>query len=1095
MISARWAWLGRISRMLRCTGALRCALPVLLVGFAAPSDVVAAASGSEPASIAALRSKAERGNAIAQYNLGLAFADGRQMPADLSEAYVWLTLAAQSGSRARTLDVLLRTMTPAQVEEGRRRLAELRQARPELAGAPTTPVADSAPNEVPVAASNEPSPVLAAPAIDAADDKRQLSTELAAAWKETERLESELAAARASTSELARVQAELTDAQTALAGQSAELAAARAAAEKSGRALSVAAAEHTALVAQFTETSARLQRAESELAAAREQTAVLETTRRTLDETETQLRAASERAEALQRTAANRAGSVAEAETQRAELQSRLTQLTADLAAMTTARDAAVAKAHEIANLTEERQKQATENAELVARLETATAELAKHEAEANRLATERQMLAEHVAMLERERDAGTSELTARMAAIGRELQTARQEAVAAKNLAAEKAELAAKLSTANEQLVEQKQAAAQAGAEKEALVVRVTALERELQAVNADAPARLAGLQQELDVARREATTTVKNSEAEKTELAAKLSAANEQLVEQKQAAAQAGAEKEALVVRVTALEHELQAANADAPARLAGLQQELDVARREATTTVKNGEAEKTELAAKLSAANEQLVEQKQSAAQLGAEKEALATRVAALERELQAANADAPARLAALQQELETARQEAAAAKALVEATARAKTQAESELSALEGKYQQLLTSVSAQESELEKLRTAAAEVEPVRAAQAAAVEQVSALQRELAAAQAARDEAAARLATAAAAAREASTDSTTIAQLTAANQTLSARLEAATAAAGELAQIREQLAAATAEQGRVASQLTEVTSENDRLRTALSQAESARVPDVRRELETAQRALAETRQRLEIVAAEVGALRSQATAAAELTTRVRQLESENAELAALRQPAARTAELEAQVRQLEADNAALAVKAVAPMPSARSEQTEEKLETALRSYALLTAERDELLRRVDELTARIPSGDLQQQLKDANAELTTLRPQAAQVPELEGRIRQLESDNTALVVRVRSAAPTRPVVATVVRPEPAPATSAPAPAPVAPVVRTHVVVFGDTLSGIARQYYGNGNRWPELLAANRDVLRDEHSLVVGRTLRIP
>jgi nucleoid-associated protein YgaU len=38
-------------------------------------------------------------------------------------------------------------------------------------------------------------------------------------------------------------------------------------------------------------------------------------------------------------------------------------------------------------------------------------------------------------------------------------------------------------------------------------------------------------------------------------------------------------------------------------------------------------------------------------------------------------------------------------------------------------------------------------------------------------------------------------------------------------------------------------------------------------------------------------------------------------------------------------------------------------------------------------------------------------------------------------------------------------------------------------------------VSRQYYGTPNRWPEIFAANRDVIRDERSLVAGRTLRIP
>jgi nucleoid-associated protein YgaU len=38
-------------------------------------------------------------------------------------------------------------------------------------------------------------------------------------------------------------------------------------------------------------------------------------------------------------------------------------------------------------------------------------------------------------------------------------------------------------------------------------------------------------------------------------------------------------------------------------------------------------------------------------------------------------------------------------------------------------------------------------------------------------------------------------------------------------------------------------------------------------------------------------------------------------------------------------------------------------------------------------------------------------------------------------------------------------------------------------------------ISQKYYGTPNRWAEVLAANRDVLRDEKNLVIGRTLHIP
>src|SRR5690349_12629703 len=85
---------------------------------AVPSDPAAATSSagrSEPAEVAALRAKAERGNAIAQYNLGLTYLQGREVPTDLIESFVWLTLAAEGGSTGRALDTALGAMTAEQI--------------------------------------------------------------------------------------------------------------------------------------------------------------------------------------------------------------------------------------------------------------------------------------------------------------------------------------------------------------------------------------------------------------------------------------------------------------------------------------------------------------------------------------------------------------------------------------------------------------------------------------------------------------------------------------------------------------------------------------------------------------------------------------------------------------------------------------------------------------------------------------------------------------------------------------------------------------------------------------------------------------------
>ncbi|HTX65137.1 MAG TPA: LysM peptidoglycan-binding domain-containing protein [Opitutaceae bacterium] len=66
----------------------------------------------------------------------------------------------------------------------------------------------------------------------------------------------------------------------------------------------------------------------------------------------------------------------------------------------------------------------------------------------------------------------------------------------------------------------------------------------------------------------------------------------------------------------------------------------------------------------------------------------------------------------------------------------------------------------------------------------------------------------------------------------------------------------------------------------------------------------------------------------------------------------------------------------------------------------------------------------------------------------------------------------------------------------ATGAPRPGNAPPAApRKHVVAQGDTLYKIAQRYYGNGSRWPEILQANRDVLKDQNAVRPGMELKIP
>ena len=51
------------------------------------------------------------------------------------------------------------------------------------------------------------------------------------------------------------------------------------------------------------------------------------------------------------------------------------------------------------------------------------------------------------------------------------------------------------------------------------------------------------------------------------------------------------------------------------------------------------------------------------------------------------------------------------------------------------------------------------------------------------------------------------------------------------------------------------------------------------------------------------------------------------------------------------------------------------------------------------------------------------------------------------------------------------------------------------RTYTVRSGDTLSGIARKFYGNSARWTWIYAANRSKISNPNSIYVGGKLTIP
>lgn len=64
------------------------------------------------------------------------------------------------------------------------------------------------------------------------------------------------------------------------------------------------------------------------------------------------------------------------------------------------------------------------------------------------------------------------------------------------------------------------------------------------------------------------------------------------------------------------------------------------------------------------------------------------------------------------------------------------------------------------------------------------------------------------------------------------------------------------------------------------------------------------------------------------------------------------------------------------------------------------------------------------------------------------------------------------------------------------SSTAPPPAAPAApRTYTVVKGDTLSRIAKEYYGDANQWRRIFEANRDVIENPNLIKPGQVLKVP
>jgi nucleoid-associated protein YgaU len=57
------------------------------------------------------------------------------------------------------------------------------------------------------------------------------------------------------------------------------------------------------------------------------------------------------------------------------------------------------------------------------------------------------------------------------------------------------------------------------------------------------------------------------------------------------------------------------------------------------------------------------------------------------------------------------------------------------------------------------------------------------------------------------------------------------------------------------------------------------------------------------------------------------------------------------------------------------------------------------------------------------------------------------------------------------------------------------PVEEKVEYYIIQKGDTLSAIAKQFYGKANDYPRIFEANREVIKDANLIYPGQKIRIP
>ena len=1050
------------------------ALPHALLFFFLVLTPAVRMAAADPA-VATLRTKAEAGNSSAQYYLGLTYAEGRAVPKDPVEAYVWLSLAAENGSTGKALGVLVAEMTPDQLAAGRVRLEARRR---------TTPGVISLPRIGPPAAPAEnDSGTVGQEAGIVPVDQSNLSDELAAAWKEADG-----AKAAATAAEQRARQAE-----AGLNQRAKDLIALQTERDQLRRQLAAApaAAAVDALQQDRNKLASRLAIANTDMQSLRERMANLEAEDDRLQQAATGTAQAAASLAAMQRDRDEQARSLTAAQTAATELTAQLKMLGEEKAALVQAN----ARLEEQAR-TSARQAGDEASARAVQARRALETTLADQTQKLAALTTELAATRQNLAAAE----AGQAQMT-KLAA---ETAAARKELLAVQSTNADlntqvkkqtedRESIDRQLAAANQKLEEQARLAAQVTADRAAAVAKAEEQTRALDAKIAERDGQLAAAQ---------------TDQAQATKLAAAFSAARKELAAVQSANADFAVKLKKLTDENAVLSQQASPEVASLKTRLGQAESDLNTARARNVELVADSQkledqihaadvpSEETTRTKTALASAEQRARQAETT--LGQRDRELAVLQADLEntrravKDLDAAQAAITQAAATaeqnrrerddLRQQLEATRKESAVARnSGTELAAQLKKQTEDNAAlnrqlADRGDAATRLASVTGQlddtRKELVALKNNQAELnESIRRL----TEERGRWQTQIAAADTAKAEAARLQAEVAALTRQGD----------AARKDLTSSQTVAASRAGEntrqLAELNDQLQQAKQE-------LAELRTQNQSLQEASQRLERQGKgnTDIARQLANAQ-------------------------------TAIDQLKHENAGLQAERTV------LTARLAQTASAAATTTVATVASPDSAdevarlKEElgRAEARVEMTVRSFALAQQENERLKAQLEQAGPSAP----QAHNAEAMPAITQQEPAAvradaikaaAETASLRDSLRQLQNSNASLAAenaRLRTtmamaggnlpagsrAQPGRPAAVTAaVTPPTAPVASA---SPPAPAPRIHRVVSGDTLTRISSRYYGTPSRWQEIYNANRDQLSSADALPLDVELKIP